>query len=360
PGPRLANRKPVGFNGYMDAPGPILINECATVRSEIGGVERWALEMANRLPRIDPGRYRVAAPPPALAFRAGHVWEQAVLPARAARARAALVYCPANLSPLAWPRCVLSLHDVAVLVHPEFYSRPYVAWQRALLPRIARRARLLHTVSEFSRGEIVQHLGVDPAGVAVVPGGVDDRFTPAADAGAAAGALGLALPYVLTVATPSGRKNLAALAAPARALAAEGVELVVAGGGRDYLRGAAAGGGVRAVGYVEEALLPGLYAGARAFVLPSRHEGFGLPCVEAMASGGPVVAADRGGLPEACGDAALLVDPDDPEALTAAVLRATGDEAARVELRAAGLARAAELTWDRTAGAIHEILTRAA
>ena len=117
---------------------------------------------------------------------------------------------------------------------------------------------------------------------------------------------------------------------------------------------------MRSLGYVDDADLPGLYAGARAFVLPSRYEGFGLTCLEAMACGTPVVAADRAALPETCGDAALLVDPDDGAALTRAVRIAATDPAAREALRAAGLRRAAQFSWDRTAARVDALLTELA
>lgn len=302
----------------------IALNARAAARPELGGVERWARELQQRLDA------HVLRPPPALSHRAGHVWEQAVLP-RLARGAEVLVN-PANLAPLAFPRNVVVIHDAAVLREPEWYSRAYVAWQRAVLPRIASRALKVITVSAFSARELRELLGVEAT---VVPGGVDhERFTP--------GTPRAERPYVLTVASRTARKNLGALAETARRLAADGIELVAAGGGRPQFRSEDVP--VRELGHVPDAQLPALYAGAQAFVLPSLYEGFGLPCLEAMACGTPVVASDRGALPETCGDAALLVDPTDQSAIADAVQAAMVDEA----LVDRGLRRATEFSWERT------------
>src|SRR5690349_21721820 len=146
---------------------PVIVNGRAAARREIGGVERVAREMSGRLRALRPQRYEIATPRPGLAHRAGHVWEQAALPVIARRAQ--LIYSPANLAPLvAGRRNVVVIHDAAALRHPEWYGRGYVAYQRALLPALARRAALVITVSEWSKHELVDVLKADPERIAVI------------------------------------------------------------------------------------------------------------------------------------------------------------------------------------------------
>jgi glycosyltransferase involved in cell wall biosynthesis len=327
------------------------------VRQELTGVERWASEMVARLPALRPEAYAVVAPPPALAYRAGQAWEQLVLPLRAARRRASLIYSPANLAPLGWPRNVVLVHDIGPMRNPAWYSPAYARWHRLLLPWLVRRAVKLITVSEFSRGEMVELLGVESRRVAIVPGGVDERFRPEADAEPARAALGLRSPYVLAIGNLTPRKNLTALELSARRLREEGHELVIGGGGRSHLRVGNEGlGGMRLLGPVPDEHLPGLYAGATVFVLPSKYEGFGLPCLEAMAVGVPVVATTASALPETCGDAGILVDPDDHAGLADALLGLVADSERRASLSARGLERAAGFSWDRAARSTDKVL----
>ena len=270
-----------------------------------------------------------------------------MLPLRAARARALL--CPANVAPLAFPRNVIVIHDAAALRHPEWYSTAYAAWQRRILPALARRALHVVTVSEFSRSELADLLGLAPGDVTVIPGGVDPAFSPAADIQAARAALDLTGPYVLCVASQTARKNLKALVPLARE-----VEVVVAGGHRPQFAREDGLDALRHLGAVPDALLPGLYAGAEAFALPSLYEGFGLPVLEAMACGTPVVCSDTTALPETAGDAARLAAP---AAVAEAARDLLGNEGEKQRLRQAGRARAASFTWDRTAREVDALLS---
>jgi glycosyltransferase involved in cell wall biosynthesis len=268
-------------------------------------------------------------------------WYLGVLPRRAARERVDVLHCPGHRGPLrSKVPVVLTVHDLAVLRHPEAFNRWTRTYSRVLLPRVARAATRVIAVSEFTKTEAVELLGLDPGRVDVVPHGVAPPFQPH---GPAAGG-----EYALAVGTLEPRKNLArAVLAAERAR----VELRVVG---------AYGWGdveVESLGFVDDDELARLYRGASCLVYPSLYEGFGLPVLEAMACGTPVVTSDSGALAELAEGAAVLVDPLDVEAIAAGIEEA---RARRDELRAAGLERAERYTWEEAAGRTIEVYRAAA
>jgi glycosyltransferase involved in cell wall biosynthesis len=239
---------------------------------------------------------------------------------------------------------VVTVHDLAVLRHPETFNLWTRLYSRLCVSRVARAARLLIAVSEHTKCEVVELLGVPEQRIRVVPNGVAEVFTP--DGPAEPG------DYVLAVGTIEPRKNLGRLAEAARRL---GVELRVVGApGWGHVE---LGAGVRRLGRVGDDELAKLYRGARCLAYPSLYEGFGIPIVEAMASGTPVVTSRGGATEEVAGGAAVLVDPLDPASIAAGMEEAS---ARRDELVRAGLERAHAFRWDDVAHRTAEVYREAA
>jgi glycosyltransferase involved in cell wall biosynthesis len=321
---------------------------------ELTGVQRFGLEMARALAQLGP--VEVLAPPDArdgaglavrrVGRRRGQAWEQLDLPLHA---RGAVLVNLGNTAPLAHRPQVVVIHDAATMEFPAAYSWRFRTWYRWLQRGLAWRGARLATVSLFSRARIARHLGVDLAAIAVVGEGAEHLLRHPADTGLHA-RLGLEGRYVLSVGSLARHKNLAALGATARMLAARGMTLVLTGSADPRVFATAAlPQPARHVGRVDDAGLRALYERAACFVFPSLHEGFGLPAVEAMACGCPVVAARAGALPEVCGEAALLADPNDPDAIAAAIARVLDEPGLADRLRQAGRARAAAFTWEQAA-----------
>jgi len=345
------------------------------------GVQRYAFEVARRL----PGSIRVIAPQPiAPEYRAlsnaviidplgrfarggglGHLWEQVALPRWLRKGE--LLWSPCGAGPLAVQNQVVTIHDVAHLEHPEWFNPWFARWYGFLIPRLVHRVRRIVTVSEFTKGRLVETTRVPPEKVVVIHNGVDACFQPrpSEEVARAREMLGIPTPnYVLSLGSLEPRKNLH------RLLKAWGnihhrlsndVWLVLAGARgkslvfqnicfdklppRVYL-----------TGYVPDEYLPALYSGALAFVYVSLYEGFGLPPLEAMACGTPVVTSNITSLPEVVGDAAILVDPYDVEDIACGIHKLIRDDTLREQLRHKGLEWVKQFNWDRTAMLTWEVL----
>ena len=324
------------------------------------GMQRYALELYRRFAGyLDPVR-----PAKALRGPAGHLWEQLYLPS-AVRGR--LLWSPNNTGPVATSRQVCTIHDLIALEHPEWFSPRFAGWYSWLLPRLARRVRHIIAISEYTKQRIVERLGVPEHHVTVIPNGVDGRFSQRGpeEIESVRRSLGLRSPaYLLCVGSLEPRKNLARLVEAWRriqSLVPAEVELVVAGGTGDsrvFARASCEPAPPRTqfTGYVPDESLPALYSGALALVYPSLYEGFGLPPLEALACGTPVVTSDATSLKELFGGAAVLINPQQVDSIAEGIWRILCHHSLRDTLREQGLERSRQFTWERTAKETLQVL----
>lgn len=291
----------------------------------------------------------LAALKPAKAGLKGHPWEQFAL-ARTQPRDWLLSLC--NTGPITRARQVVMIHDGQVFTQPQSYSRSFRTLYHLIQPRLARAAAMVLTVSDHSKREL-ERLKVIPEGKArVVHNGADHILRTSPDEtvlerhGLAPGG------YLLAIGSLAPHKNLPTAVAAANARADTSMPLVIAGGGNSAVfaeAGIAASETVKPIGRVSDAELRALYSHAAALVFPSFTEGFGLPAAEAMMCGTPVIASTGGAIPEVCGEAALLIDPNDRAGWTAALTKVCADPALRQRLSDAGRQRVARFTWENSA-----------
>ncbi len=369
----------------------VILNDRA-VRGPLTGVGHYVLELLRALPDVAPdigvlpfyqtclSRRRAVPVRASLAPGPPRRWPAWIRPVAheayhlafdlaATLGRFSLYHEP-NHIPAPWHGPILTtVHDLSVLRHPEWHPLDRVRWyERDFMASLPRSTHFI-TVSAFSRSEMVNLLGVGCGRISVIPLGVRAVFhpRPAADVRAWLTSEHLPPEYVLFAGTLEPRKNLPAVL-DAYSRLPRGLRdrfpLLLAGmtGGRreelaDRLRDNALENNVRVLGYVDDEALARLYCGARLLVWPSFYEGFGLPPLECMASGTPVIASSVTSIPEVVGDAGLLVDPHDPGAIGDALHRVLEDDGLAEDLSARGLERAKRFSW-RTCAATHADLYR--
>ena len=253
------------------------------------------------------------------------------------------------------------VHDLSFRAHPEYFPRTVAWYMRWLTGWAVRRARLVLTVSEFSRRELLRFYPVAGGKAVSIPNGVGSEFRPVAGEGdaeadrATLSRYGITSPYILALGNIHPRKNLGRLLEAylhLRERRADVPAMVWVGlrrwGSEELLRRARSAE-VILTGFIPQVDLPAIYRQAVMLVYPSLYEGFGLPPLEAMACGTPVVTSNTSSLPEVVGEAALMVDPTDVGAIAAAMARLLDDAPLREYLREAGIERARQFTWTRTA-----------
>jgi glycosyltransferase involved in cell wall biosynthesis len=338
----------------------ILIN----LRSQtagLTGVQRYTQELSKRL----NGLLEPVAPRHALQGVKGHLWEQTVLPCRL---KGQLLWSPANTGPIAVCRQVVTVHDVAVLEHPEWFEPRFARWYQWMTPRLVKRVQRVITVSEFSKERLVALTGIPESRVVVIPNGVDCRFHSRGSEEIERVRQKLRIPsprYMLSLGSIEPRKNLATLLKSwglAMARLPQEFWLVVAGvvGSGHVFQESGIGTvpeRVMFAGFIKDEDLPALYSGATALLYPSIYEGFGLPVLEAMASGCVPIVADTTALPEVVGTAGIMIDPCNTQQIASATIRIAYDAELRKLLRGRGVARSREFAWERSAVSTARVLS---
>jgi glycosyltransferase involved in cell wall biosynthesis len=347
----------------------------------VTGVQRVATEVVSSLDRLleagtigsGPGVTLLApkgdaAPPKLSQIRfvqggtfSGHPWEQFDLPRLA---RGGVLFNPCGPSPLFHSCQITMLHDASVFRAPQSYSFAYRTWTRLLYRNAGLRARSILTVSNYSKGQLLEYCkALSSDRIQVVYPGSDHAFRCEADNGILHDLFGNApRDYVLCVGSQQANKNIKIVASISGWLRERGISTVVIGGSiKAVFRGEEIDKEkVIKTGFVSDARLRALYENARCFIFPSFDEGFGLPPLEAMRCGCPVVASSSASMPEVCGDGAFYFDPRDAESLKSALDAVLSNPKLAHKLRASGAVQAAKYTWDECALGIWHYLQREA
>ena len=288
----------------------------------------------------------------------GHGWEQVDLPG-VRPADWLLSLC--NVGPMRRKRQAVVMCDALYIEHPDAYSRVFRTWYRILQTVLGRRADLVFTISEYSKAALERYRLVPPGKAHVLRMGADHVAALEADDRVLDRIAVRPGGYLLAVGSLTRHKNLRTLIDAFIAARLDGIDLVVAGGGNARIfqgAGLPEAPNIHYTGRVTDEELKALYLNAMAFACPSLSEGFGLPPLEAMACGCPVIATTGGAVPEACGDAAVYADPLDTAAWTRMIARVAGDPDLRADLSRRGIAHAATYTWRQAAAGMLRVLAR--
>ncbi len=281
------------------------------------------------------------------------------------KTRDGVLWSPANSGPLKHPKHAVTMHDTAVFDVPEAFSKPFRSWYEWLWPKLAHTTSVIFAPSEFSKERICERFKVAPEKVILTPNGVSPFFKRASDEDIQAmrTELSLPFPYILALGSADPRKDFAIIEKAAKAFVGKGMpEFLWVGGNAKQIfqsqdsKSAGASGPLHMRGYVADEYLPALYSGAEAFIFPSRYEGFGLPVLEAMACGTPVIASNIPPVLEVAGDAAIFFPVGNLDGLIDAIDEVFGDSAKAAVLGADGMRRSKLFTWEASAVVVRKAL----
>jgi glycosyltransferase involved in cell wall biosynthesis len=290
----------------------------------------------------------------------GQLWEQWDLPRAVPDGALLLNLC--NTGPLLTRRQILVIHDAGTVSTPGSYSLRFRLWYRILLPLLGLIARKILTVSEFSKNEIVSSFNIPSDKVSVIIEG-GEHISRTAPKATTVKDFGLTQrPYVLAVSSMAAHKNFQLVLDAVSRIENPSFDIAIAGGTNSRIfgdSGIAISNQLKWLGYVSDAELRALYESALCFVFPSVYEGFGIPPLEAMQCGCPVLASRSASIPEVCGNAALYFDAQNPDELAKLLMQVSSDTKLRADLKQKGVVQAAQFSWKKAAlqvvAAIHEL-----
>jgi glycosyltransferase involved in cell wall biosynthesis len=329
--------------------------------NKLTGAQRYLLELTSRF----GARVELIKPLSPLHGVGGHIWEQMILPLKVANK--GLLWSPSITGPLITKHQVVTIFDVVPLDHPEWVNFKFASWYKFVVPKLARNVEKILTISEFSKSRIIHHCPEVESKIEVITLAADSKFKPASVDQSKYTQERLSIPspnYFIAVGSLEPRKNLHRLLMAwklALNYIPEDNWLIVVGAiGKKNVFGGLDLGEIPTrvffTGHVDDILLPSLYSGAIASIYLSLYEGFGLPPLEAMASGAPVLTSNVASIPEVVGNAALLVNPLDVYEIKDSIINLANDVDIRFRLREAGLIRASLFSWDVTANKTLNVL----
>ena len=327
---------------------------------QVTGVQRYASEIYNR---TNEGM-RLVKPAKINNSWRGHIWEQFILPNLLESGE--LLWSPGNTGPLFVRNQVVTIHDISPIEHPEWFTPSFAIWYRYLLPRLATSVYLVFTVSQFTRQRLINEFNLSEEKVLVIPNGVNPDFCPRKqdDITNMREKYSIEGSYILSLGSLEPRKNLNRLFQAWKKITrdSQDIELVVVGEMVSSFRDPDFDNSItriRFLGRIDDQDLPGLYSGALCFIYPSIYEGFGLPVLEAMACGTPVITSNTTSLPEVAGDACLLINPYDTDEISETIQKVLQDANLHEDLRTRGLLRAKQFSWEKTAAQVWNTLETA-
>ncbi|MDI6889852.1 MAG: glycosyltransferase family 1 protein [Thermodesulfovibrionales bacterium] len=332
---------------------------------KVSGVQRYAIEISKQLKKLYP-ETRFAAPKNIihreLAERleaveygtlTGHLWEQIELPKYLKENNNPLLINLANTAPLSYNNQIVTICDLSFLRNPKWFSKKFYFYYKFLIPRIAKNSLKIITISEFSKNEIIELLDARESKIKVIHCGGAEEFANLIDNDSVIDYR--TKKYILSVSTLGPRKNLESLILAFRKLKVPDIQLIIVGSKNNNFANNNLKNLINAdkniifTGYISDIELVSLYRNAMLFVYPSLYEGFGLPPLEAMGCGVPVVVSNVASLPEICGNAAYYVDPYNVESIAEGIYKVLTDEPLRQSLIKKGLERVKLFSWEKSA-----------